>query len=152
MAGGETWHSRWGMREPIETRAIDIIQPDICGVGGFTEIRRVADMAALHGIRLVPHVWGTAVQIAASLQFMAAMVPNPVLLANYLAKQVELGRLKPIDDPMYTSRQIGDLCMAGLYRPRLFGEMQAPPPREKVERNVEWAVRLFMNTYGTDKS
>lgn len=78
VAGGETWHSRWGMREPIETRAIDIIQPDICGVGGFTEIRRVADMAALHGIRLVPHVWGTAVQIAASLQFMAAMVPNPV--------------------------------------------------------------------------
>ena len=78
VAGGETWHSRWGMREPIETRAIDIIQPDICGVGGFTEIRRVADMAALHGIRLVPHVWGTAVQIAASLQFMAAMIPNPV--------------------------------------------------------------------------
>lgn len=78
VAGGETWHSRWGMREPIETRAIDIIQPDICGVGGFTEMRRVADMAALHGIRLVPHVWGTAVQIAASLQFMAAMVPSPV--------------------------------------------------------------------------
>jgi D-galactarolactone cycloisomerase len=78
VAGGETWHSRWGMREPIETRAIDIIQPDICGVGGFTEIRRVADMAALHGIRLVPHVWGTAVQIAAALQFMAAMIPNPV--------------------------------------------------------------------------
>jgi D-galactarolactone cycloisomerase len=26
----------------------------------------------------VPHVWGTAVQIAAALQFMAAMVPNPV--------------------------------------------------------------------------
>jgi D-galactarolactone cycloisomerase len=78
VAGGETWHSRWGMREPIETRAIDIIQPDICGVGGFTEMRRVADMAALHGIRLVPHVWGTAVQIAVALQFMAAMIPNPV--------------------------------------------------------------------------
>ncbi|MEZ5450069.1 MAG: mandelate racemase/muconate lactonizing enzyme family protein [Thiolinea sp.] len=77
VAGGETWHSRWGMREPLETRAVDIIQPDICGVGGFTEIRRVADMAALHGVRLVPHVWGTAVQIAASLQFMAALPPNP---------------------------------------------------------------------------
>lgn len=78
VAGGETWHSRWGMREPIETRAVDIIQPDVCGVGGFTEARRVADMAALHGVRLVPHVWGTAVQIAAALQFMAALVPNPV--------------------------------------------------------------------------
>lgn len=78
VAGGETWHTRWGMQEPIETRAIDIIQPDLCGVGGFTETRRVADLAALHGVRVVPHVWGTAVQIAAALQFMAAMVPNPV--------------------------------------------------------------------------
>lgn len=78
VAGGETWHTRWGMREPIETRAVDIIQPDICGCGGFTEIRRIADLAALHGVRLVPHVWGTAIQIAAALQFMAAMIPNPV--------------------------------------------------------------------------
>jgi D-galactarolactone cycloisomerase len=78
VAGGETWHTRWGMQEPIESRAVDIIQPDLCGVGGFTEARRVADMAALHGIRVVPHVWGTAVQIAAALQFMASMIPNPV--------------------------------------------------------------------------
>jgi D-galactarolactone cycloisomerase len=40
-------------------------------------MRRIADMAALHGIRLVPHVWGTGVQIAASLQFMAAQLPDP---------------------------------------------------------------------------
>lgn len=77
IAGGETWHTRWGMREPIETRAVDIIQPDLAGTGGFTEARRIADLAALHGVRLVPHVWGTAVHIAAALQFMAALVPNP---------------------------------------------------------------------------
>jgi D-galactarolactone cycloisomerase len=78
VAGGETWHGRWGMKEPVESRAVDILQPDLAGTGGFTEARRIADMAALHGIRLVPHVWGTAVHIAAALQFMAAMVPNPV--------------------------------------------------------------------------
>ncbi len=77
VAGGETWHARWAMQAPLEQRAVDILQPDICGTGGFTEMRRIADMAALHGIRLVPHVWGTAVQIAASLQFMAALPPNP---------------------------------------------------------------------------
>ena len=32
VAGGETWHSRWGMKEPIESRAIDIVQPDLAGV------------------------------------------------------------------------------------------------------------------------
>ncbi|MEI4488840.1 mandelate racemase/muconate lactonizing enzyme family protein [Frigidibacter sp. MR17.14] len=78
VAGGETWHTRWGFREPLETRAVDIAQPDLAGCGGFTEARRIADLAALHGVRVVPHVWGTAVHIAAALQFMAAMVPSPV--------------------------------------------------------------------------
>lgn len=77
VAGGETWHGRYAMLEPLATRAVDIAQPDICGVGGFTEIRRVADMATMHGVRLVPHVWGTAICLAASLQFMAALLPNP---------------------------------------------------------------------------
>lgn len=77
VAGGETWHTRWGMREPIETGAVDIVQPDLAGTGGFTEARRIADLAALHGVRLVPHVWGRAVPIAAALPFMAALVPNP---------------------------------------------------------------------------
>ncbi len=78
IAGGETWHGRYGFKEPLETRCVDIAQPDLCGTGGFTEMRRIADMAALHGVRLVPHVWGTAVQIAASLQFMAALLPEPL--------------------------------------------------------------------------
>jgi D-galactarolactone cycloisomerase len=77
VAGGETWHGRYAMREPLETRAVDIIQPDICGSGGFSEMRRIADMAAMHGVRLVPHVWGTGVALAAGLQFMAALPPNP---------------------------------------------------------------------------
>src|SRR5690606_4805708 len=37
VAGGETWHTRYGMRAPIEQRCVDIIQPDIGGCGGFTE-------------------------------------------------------------------------------------------------------------------
>ncbi len=78
VAGGETWHTRWGFAEPLARRVIDIAQPDICGVGGFTEGKRVADLASVHGVRVVPHVWGTGVQIAAALQFMSAMVPSPV--------------------------------------------------------------------------
>ncbi len=77
VAGGETWHSRYAFRTPLARRAVDILQPDLCAVGGFTEMRRVADMAALAGVRLVPHVWGTGVQIAAALQAMAAQLPDP---------------------------------------------------------------------------
>lgn len=77
VAGGETWQGRFAFQQPLTTGCIDIAQPDLCGTGGFTEMRRIADMAAIQGIRLVPHVWGTAVQIAASLQFIASQLPDP---------------------------------------------------------------------------
>jgi D-galactarolactone cycloisomerase len=81
VAGGETWHTRWGYREPLQTRAIDIAQPDLCGVGGISEAKKILDMATLYGVRVVPHVWGTAVQISAALQFLSAMTPDPVRTA-----------------------------------------------------------------------
>ncbi len=77
VAGGETWHGRYAFRDPLATGCVDIAQPDLCGTGGFSEMRRVADLATLHGVRVVPHVWGTGVQIAASLQFVAALLPDP---------------------------------------------------------------------------
>lgn len=79
-----------------------------------------------------------------------AIGPNsaPVMLANYLRKQLDLGTLKDIDDPMMIGRQFSDLCLAGLFRPRLFGEMKDAPSKEMVERNVASAVRVFLNTYG----
>ncbi|PZX13012.1 D-galactarolactone cycloisomerase [Palleronia aestuarii] len=78
VAGGETWHTRWGMYEALRRRSVDILQPDVGGCGGFTEAKRIHDLASLFGIRVIPHVWGTAVQIAAALQFIAAMPPDPV--------------------------------------------------------------------------
>lgn len=81
VAGGETWHTRWGMWPAIESRAVDILQPDIAGCGGLSEAMKIATLASLHGIRIVPHVWGTGVHIAAALQFMAALVPDPVRAA-----------------------------------------------------------------------
>lgn len=78
VAGGETWHSRWGMWPAIDARAVDILQPDLAGCGGFSEAVKIATLASLHGVRVVPHVWGTGVHIAAALQFMAAMTPDPV--------------------------------------------------------------------------
>ncbi|MCI4664015.1 MAG: mandelate racemase/muconate lactonizing enzyme family protein [Neomegalonema sp.] len=77
VAAGETWHTRYAMREPLAQRAVDIIQPNVLGVGGFTEIRRVADLASLHGVRCQPHCWGTGISIAACLQFLSALPHDP---------------------------------------------------------------------------
>lgn len=77
VAGGETWHGRYGMRAPLESRAVDILQPDLAGTGGFSETKRIIDLASLYGVRVVPHVWGTGVAIAAALQLMASLTPDP---------------------------------------------------------------------------
>jgi D-galactarolactone cycloisomerase len=77
VAGGETEYARWGFRDLCVRRAVDILQPDICGCGGFTEAGRIAALASAHGITVFPHVWGSAVGLFASLQFAAALPPNP---------------------------------------------------------------------------
>jgi len=77
VAGGETWHGRWAIAQALEARAVDIIQPDVCGVGGLSEARKIITLAEIHHVRLVPHVWGTAVALAAGLHFHAIIPPAP---------------------------------------------------------------------------
>ena len=77
IAGGETWHTRWGIAEALKQQAVDIIQPDVCGVGGLTEAKKIITLAELYQVRLVPHVWGTGVAVAAALHFHAILPPSP---------------------------------------------------------------------------
>lgn len=77
IAGGETWHSRWGIAEALRNEAVDILQPDVAGVGGLSEARRLLTLCDIHGVRCVPHVWGTDVALAAGLHFHAILPPSP---------------------------------------------------------------------------
>ncbi|EFL88616.1 mandelate racemase/muconate lactonizing enzyme family protein [Ahrensia sp. R2A130] len=77
VAGGETWHGRLAHRQAIEADAIDILQPDVAGCGGITEMRKIIAHAETSGIRVVPHVWGTGVNVAASLHMLATIPPQP---------------------------------------------------------------------------
>ena len=76
-AGGEAEFTRWGFRPILIDRAIDILQPDVCAAGGLSECKKIADMANAFGVRVNPHVWGTAVALAASLQLIATLPDNP---------------------------------------------------------------------------
>ena len=55
---------------------VDIVQPDVAICGGIGEASFVADLAALHGRAAVPHCWGGAVVVAATLQLLA-VIPEP---------------------------------------------------------------------------
>ncbi|QHO71565.1 mandelate racemase [Bradyrhizobium sp. CCBAU 051011] len=73
VAGGECEFTRFGFRDVLVSRAMDIIQPDTCAAGGLSECKKIADMAEAFGIRYNPHGWGTGVAIAASLQLLAVL-------------------------------------------------------------------------------
>nr|WP_245895486.1 enolase C-terminal domain-like protein [Rhodovulum kholense] len=77
VAGGETWHTRHAHPQAIRAGAIDILQPDVTGCGGLTEMRRIAACAETEGIRVVAHVWGPGVHLAASLRMLALLPPVP---------------------------------------------------------------------------
>ena len=73
IAGGENEHTLYGFRHLIGAGAVDIAQPDVGSCGGITACRHVATIAQSHGIEVNPHVWGSAIAQAASLQVIAAL-------------------------------------------------------------------------------
>ena len=77
VAAGETWQGRWAHRQAMDAGAIDILQPDVAGCGGISEMRKIVNDAETVGVRVVPHVWGTGVAMAASLHILATIPPQP---------------------------------------------------------------------------
>ncbi len=77
IAGGECEFTRFGFRDLIGGGCVDIAQPDVCASGGISEWIRIAALAAQHNVLAVPHVWGSAVAVAAALQAIATIPPTP---------------------------------------------------------------------------
>jgi D-galactarolactone cycloisomerase len=75
VAGGEACYAKVGFRELISQRLLDVVQPDVSSCGGFGEARGIVEMASTWNVRVSPHVWGTGIGLAASLQ-LAAVVPK----------------------------------------------------------------------------
>ena len=71
IAGGECEYLRFGFQTLLQAQAVDIVQPDICGTGGLTEAKRIATLASVYGVELVPHTWGTGIAISTALHFVS---------------------------------------------------------------------------------
>jgi len=72
IAAGESEFTRFGFRDLLENRAVDIVQPDVAVCGGITECKKIADMASAWNLQYAPHVWFQGVLFAASLHLAAA--------------------------------------------------------------------------------
>jgi L-alanine-DL-glutamate epimerase-like enolase superfamily enzyme len=55
IATGEIHQTRWDFLDIINRGAAAILQPDAGVCGGITEFRRIAALAAAHGITIAPH-------------------------------------------------------------------------------------------------
>ena len=73
IAGGENEHTLFGYRELFAAGGVDIAQPDLGSCGGITAARHIAALAQSQGVAVNPHVWGSAIAQAASLQMIAAL-------------------------------------------------------------------------------
>jgi galactonate dehydratase len=79
---GEELYTRYEFREVFERRAADIVNPDVCNVGGIEELRAVAAMAEAYHVAVSPHNYNsTTVGLAATLHVSAA-IPN-FLITEY---------------------------------------------------------------------
>ena len=75
MAAGERLYTRWGYRQYFEKQTLDVIQPDLCLVGGITEGKKICDYANVYDITVQVHVCGSPISTAAALQ-VEAVIPN----------------------------------------------------------------------------
>jgi galactonate dehydratase len=55
LATGESYYNRFEILRLLQVKGCDIVQPDVCVVGGITEMRHIASIAAAHFVSVAPH-------------------------------------------------------------------------------------------------
>ncbi|GHA34826.1 hypothetical protein GCM10007989_33410 [Devosia pacifica] len=82
VAAGEDWYLWEGFQEPIETRAVDIIHPDMLSSGGLTETKKIADHAERYGIPTALHACCSPVAFMANVH-LGASIASLVALEHH---------------------------------------------------------------------
>ena len=75
IATGERLLSRWEFRQIFEKGAVSYIQPDGSHAGGITELKKIANMAEVYYMHIMPHCAIGPVALAACMQ-VDAVTPN----------------------------------------------------------------------------
>jgi L-alanine-DL-glutamate epimerase-like enolase superfamily enzyme len=89
-AGEQEFHlPTW--RRMFAIHAVDIAQPDVCYVGGFTRALRVAEMANQHGLPVTPHSSNRSLDGVFALHLLAS-IPNAGAYLEFGIEPNELTR------------------------------------------------------------
>ena len=87
---GEELYTKFEFREVFEKQAADILNPDVCNVGGILELKEIAAMAEPYYVVVSPHNFNsTTLGLAATIQVSAA-IPN-FLITEYFVNLEDFG-------------------------------------------------------------
>jgi L-alanine-DL-glutamate epimerase-like enolase superfamily enzyme len=115
IAQGEWLTTRFEFQALIEGGCVQVAQPDIGRVGGLTEARRVARMAAEHDLLVVPHAWKTGISVAVAAHL--AMVTPHMPFFEFLPAELCESRLRKElvhDELVYRDGKLGVPSRPGL--------------------------------------
>jgi len=86
IAGGEQDNDLAQWRRMLRVKAVDIVQPDVCYVGGLTRALRVASLAHQAGLPCVPHSANLSLVMVFTLHLMGA-IANPGKHAEFTVER-----------------------------------------------------------------
>jgi L-alanine-DL-glutamate epimerase-like enolase superfamily enzyme len=104
IAAGEWQNTHFEFLDLADRGMLDVLQPDVGRVGGFTEALRVDQIAARRGRQIVPHCWKSGIGIAASAHLAAASKCCPYF---------EFLPLELAESPLRRELVVEDLPIAG---------------------------------------
>jgi D-galactarolactone cycloisomerase len=93
IAAAEGLQNRSAFHHILNRGGVDIIQPDVAICGGIGEAAFIAELAALHGKPCVPHAWGGAILLAATLQ-LVSLIPEPSEVVGPSSPLLEFDRFE----------------------------------------------------------
>jgi galactonate dehydratase len=94
IASGERIVTKFRFQELLNSRAVNIIQPDVCHMGGIRAISQVASMAETSYIPVAPHNPNGPIATAATLNSMVTM-PNALIMEFWIeADQIRRDLIK----------------------------------------------------------
>jgi len=57
LASGETDYTRFGMKDMLDNKAVDVLMPDLQRIGGLSEFRKTAALASAYNVPISSHIF-----------------------------------------------------------------------------------------------
>jgi L-alanine-DL-glutamate epimerase-like enolase superfamily enzyme len=114
IAAGEWLATRFEFLDLMDRGKVRVVQPDVGRVGGFTEARRVCQLAENRNLTIVPHLWKSGISIAAAAHLAATtdrcayieFLPD-VLCGSALRRELVANELRMVDGQIALPKRPG---------------------------------------------